>query len=84
MGGPLALLSASPEADVVILGHTGLESVRSLGDLTSGALIGRRVRVRCLRIRATDVPRQSKEAGDWLYERWRELDEWLASTAAEA
>jgi 1-acyl-sn-glycerol-3-phosphate acyltransferase len=78
LGGTLALLEAAPEADVVILGHTGLDGVRSIGNIWSGQLVGVTVRLRFWRFPASEIPRGSQdEMTVWLYERWQELDEWV-------
>jgi 1-acyl-sn-glycerol-3-phosphate acyltransferase len=84
-GGPLALLRAAPGADVLVLGHVGLEGLARVSDLLSGALVGRTVRVRFWRHAAPAVPRKPDAALAWLDERWLELDRWVdARLAAEA
>jgi hypothetical protein len=84
-GGPLALLGAAPGADVLVLGHVGLEGLAGVSDLLSGALVGRTIRVRFWRHAAAAVPRDSGAALAWLDERWLELDGWVdARLAAEA
>lgn len=85
-GGPLALLAAAPEADVLVLGHVGLEGLAGLRDLASGSLVGRTLRVRCWRHAAASVPREREDALAWLDARWLELDAWCdgALRAAEA
>lgn len=69
--GTLALLRSA--VDVVVLGHTGFETLQSAAGLVDGSLVGREIRVRLWHISAEDV--EPTEA--WLYERWRILDEWL-------
>lgn len=70
-GGPLALLEAAPDADVVLCMHQGFESVGTLGDLWSGRLTGSRIHVRCVRIPAGEV---SADPALWLLDRWDEVD----------
>jgi 1-acyl-sn-glycerol-3-phosphate acyltransferase len=76
-GGPLALLAAARGADVLVVGHVGLEGLAKLPDLLSGALVGRTLRVRFWRHAAASVPRESGPALSWLDERWLELDAWV-------
>jgi 1-acyl-sn-glycerol-3-phosphate acyltransferase len=83
-GGPLALLAAAPGADVLILGHVGLEGLSHLRDLLSGALVGRTLRVRFWRHPAASVPRDREAALGWLDARWLELDAWVDGRLAEA
>lgn len=52
-GGPLALLEAAPDADVVLCMHSGFEAAGTLGQSWSRALIGRTIRVRCVRVPRT-------------------------------
>jgi 1-acyl-sn-glycerol-3-phosphate acyltransferase len=83
-GGPLALLAAAPGADVLILGHAGLEGSARVRDLLSGALVGRTLRVRFWRHPAASVPRERGAALGWLDARWLELDAWVDARLAEA
>lgn len=79
LGGALALLETAPGADVVIGAHTGLESLRTLKQLWSGALVGRRIELEFWRVAAGDVPRARDERIEWLYDQWQRVDEWLAA-----
>ncbi len=80
--GGLALLDAAPGVDVVILEHTGLEGAASFGRFWTGALVGKTLRVRLRRIPASQIPAQGRDV--WLFERWAEMDAWLAAGAATA
>ena len=78
LGGTLALFEAAPEADVVILGHAGLDGITNLGAIWSGRLVGVTVRLRFWRFPAGEVPRGNQDAtATWLYQRWQELDDWV-------
>jgi len=73
-GGPLALFEAAPDADVVLCMHTGFEAAATLAEIWSGSLVGRRIRIRCVRIPAHTIP---ADASTWLLERWQEVDEFV-------
>lgn len=75
-GGTLALLAAAPEADVVLCMHTGLENAATLGDFLSGRLIGRTLRVRCVRFSAEKIPALPL---DWLLDCWDEVDAFVGA-----
>ena len=77
LGGPLALLSAAPEADVVFCAHVGFEPVSTLGEVWRGGLFGATVRVRFRRVPREQIPsgRAAQEA--WLQREWAEQDQWL-------
>lgn len=73
-GGPLALLEAAPEADVVFVAHTGFEGFAELADIWKGGMVGRRVRIELTRHERSGVPQGPGERLAWLDARWRELD----------
>jgi 1-acyl-sn-glycerol-3-phosphate acyltransferase len=82
-GGPLALLAAAPGADVLVVGHVGLEGLATVRELLAGTIVGRRIRVRFWRHRAGDVPRERAAATRWLDARWLELDAWVDARLRE-
>lgn len=76
-GGPLALLEASPHADVVFLAHVGFEGAASLRDVCGGALIGRTVHVTFRRVPATEVPTGPRARLQWIDAEWCRVDDWI-------
>ncbi len=81
LGGPLALLDAAPQAAVVICAHTGLDRFHDLRAIWSGEVVGTIVRVRFWRHEANALPTGAEARAVWLYQRWRELDEWVAGNS---
>ena len=81
-GGVAAALAAAPHADVVFVGHTGLEHLSTVGDLWDGLPMDSTVRLRWWFVPADEVPRDRAEQEDWLYARWAEIDRWIADRAA--
>jgi 1-acyl-sn-glycerol-3-phosphate acyltransferase len=77
LGGPLALLDAAPDADVLMLAHCGLEGASTLRGFWSGALLGQVLKVRITRIPRASIPSEGRDV--WLFERWAELDRWVTS-----
>jgi 1-acyl-sn-glycerol-3-phosphate acyltransferase len=77
-GGVAAALSAAPHADVVFVAHTGLEHLSTAADLWDGLPMDSTVRLRWWFVPAAEVPREPEAQEDWLYERWAELDRWIA------
>jgi 1-acyl-sn-glycerol-3-phosphate acyltransferase len=84
LGGPLALLDESPETDVVVFGHVGLDGFEYIRDVWRGGLVGTTVRLRFWRHPASTVPATNAGQVEWLYERWLELDEWVGEQRAAA
>jgi len=79
LGGPVALLSAAPDVDVVVVEHAGFEGAATLASFWNGGLIGKTVRVRLRRFDAATLPRD--DLAGWLFARWAEVDAWVASGA---
>ena len=77
-GGVAAALAAAPHADVVFVAHTGLEHLSTAADLWDGLPMDSTVRMRWWFVPAAEVPR-GPELERWLYERWAELDAWIAA-----
>jgi 1-acyl-sn-glycerol-3-phosphate acyltransferase len=79
LGGPLALLTAAPDVDVVFLEHTGFEGAATFADFWGGGLVGKTLHVRIRRFPASSVPADGRDT--WLFERWAELDDWVCQHA---
>ncbi|MDQ3344667.1 MAG: lysophospholipid acyltransferase family protein [Actinomycetota bacterium] len=81
-GGVLAAIEAAPHADVVFVAHTGLEHLSTPADLWDGLPMDSTVRLRWWFVPADEVPRDPAVQEDWLYERWAEIDTWVAAEQA--
>lgn len=77
--GTLALLDGAPDADVVILGHTGFEPFGSIPEILRNLGGQHSVRVFAQRIPRSDIPRGREARIDWLFDRWLELDRAIAA-----
>ena len=77
LGGPVALLDAGRGADVLVVGHTGFDGFETVGDIWSGRLVGRTIRIKIWRHAADTVPADRDGQVRWLYDRWQELDDWI-------
>ena len=77
-GGPLGLLEEAPHAAVVVCGHVGLEGFHNTRSLWSGELMDAVVRVRFWRHERDELPEGRGEQAAWLYDRWQQLDDWVA------
>jgi 1-acyl-sn-glycerol-3-phosphate acyltransferase len=83
-GGTLACLAARPDADVLIVAHTGLDT------LVSPALMWRALPLRnqpmtvgWWQIPAAELPRSEQAQLDWLTEQWIRVDSWVAGRSAD-
>ena len=77
-GGVAAARAAAPHADVVLVGHTGLEHLSTVADLWDGLPMHGTVRLRWWFFAADEVPLEEDELERWLYDRWAELDAWIS------
>ncbi len=76
-----ALLATAPDAQVLVVGHTGLEDVlpwRLGPGYSSHDEVALHVSWRSFA--PEEVPRDPEGFEAWLYERWRELDAWVLAT----
>jgi len=76
-GGPLALLEAAPDADVLFLAHTGFEGSASFDRFFNGGLIHRTVHARIRAVRAEDVPKDEAARREWMMAEWRLVDDFV-------
>ena len=79
-GGALAAIDAAPGADVVVMGHVGFPT--GVGDVWRRLPERQTIEVKLWHAPAEAIPAGHDERIDWLFERWRELDDWVAERAA--
>lgn len=82
--GPLAAILAAPEADIVLVAHTALESLGTLRDLHRRLPLTRPVLARLWRIPAAEVPRERDALIAWLFDWWERIDAWIVENAPDA
>ncbi len=71
------LLEAQPDADVVVVGHVGLEGVAELRGLRRRLPLEQPVTVRWWVHARSEIPGDPEARAKWLYLRWYELDIWV-------
>lgn len=81
LGGPLALIDAARGTDVIFGAHSGLEGFATVGQLLSGSVVGRTIRVEFWRIDAADIPQARDQLVDWLFEQWSRVDDFVVAHA---
>lgn len=79
LGGPIALLEGSRPLDVVFCGHVGFDGFVSPKDAWSGKLVGQEIKVKFWRYEGQEVPTETHELIDWLYEKWQLVDDWITA-----
>jgi 1-acyl-sn-glycerol-3-phosphate acyltransferase len=76
-GGFLAALDAAPEADVVLVAHTGLDHLMTVRDIWRELPMDKRLVMRWWRVSRDEIPAGSDERIDWLFGWWEEIDRWV-------
>jgi 1-acyl-sn-glycerol-3-phosphate acyltransferase len=75
--GTLALLESSAKADVVIIGHVGLEMFGTVSDVLRRLPIRTPVTVGAWRIPRSEIPHDADDQLEWLWQQWERLDRWI-------
>jgi 1-acyl-sn-glycerol-3-phosphate acyltransferase len=77
-GGFLAALDAAPEADVVLVAHTGLDHLLTVTDVWRELPLDKQIVMRWWRVPRAEIPAGRDERIDWLFSWWERIDAWIA------
>jgi 1-acyl-sn-glycerol-3-phosphate acyltransferase len=75
--GVFAALDGCPGADVVVVGHTGLDRLDSLRDIWRELPMDKTILLRWRRIPPDQVPTDFDVRVAWLYDLWADIDDWI-------
>ncbi|ALJ18527.1 1-acyl-sn-glycerol-3-phosphate acyltransferase [Microbacterium sp. No. 7] len=78
-GGVQAALQAAPDADMVFIGHTGLDRFQSLGDLWHELPMGKRITIRAWRVPRAEIPDERDAQAEWLFAWFERIDAWIST-----
>ena len=81
--GTLAMLRSQPNADVVVLGHVGLEGVAELRGLRQRLPLREPVRLRWWVHPRHELPTDDAGLTEWLQDRWDDLDQWVTDNRSD-
>lgn len=76
-GGVLAALDAAPEADVLLVAHTGLDHVVTIADVWHSLPMDKRLLTGWWRIPREEIPEGREERIEWLFDWWATVDAWV-------
>ncbi len=76
-GGFIAALDGAPEADVVLVAHTGLDHLVSVADLWQALPMDKRIIMRWWTVPRAEIPEDRDARIDWLFGWWEQIDEWI-------
>lgn len=78
--GALAALRARDDMTVVFVAHTGLGDLHSLGAIWRNVPLRRNVQATYWSAPSSEIPADSAAFGDWLYDQWATIDDWIIET----
>ena len=78
--GPLHLLEQNRGADLLLIGHSGLEPAGSLTEMLHGKLIGQTVRVRLEHIPFASLPKDPTAQRQFLGDKWKTIDAFIGES----
>ncbi|MGZ4667974.1 MAG: 1-acyl-sn-glycerol-3-phosphate acyltransferase [Blastococcus sp.] len=76
-GGFIAALDAAPDADVVLVAHTGLDHLLTVGDLWRELPMDKRIIMRWWQVPRAEIPDGREARIEWLYGWWERIDAWV-------
>ena len=80
--GALTAIESAPHADVVFVGHVGLEELVTVRDLWRGIPMDSNIVSRLWLVSAEDIPPAAQQE-QWLYDQWQRIDDWIDETLAQ-
>ncbi len=78
LGVMTALAAAPADTDVFLVGHAGLETFITAGDIWRAMPMDTEVEVKIWHVRAEDIPPADQQEA-WLYDLWSEIDDWISA-----
>jgi 1-acyl-sn-glycerol-3-phosphate acyltransferase len=76
-GGFLAALEAAPEADVVMVAHTGVDHMLTVGDVWRELPMDKQIIMRWWRVPRAEIPAGRDAQIEWLFGWWERIDQWI-------
>ena len=76
-GGVLAALEAAPDADVLMVAHTGLDHLVTVSDLWRELPMDKQITMRWWQVSRDEIPEGRDERIEWLYGWWERVDAWI-------
>jgi 1-acyl-sn-glycerol-3-phosphate acyltransferase len=82
-GGFLAALDAAPDADVVLVAHTGMDHMLTVGDVWRELPMDKRLLMQWWQVPRAEIPPGRDAQIDWLFGWWEQIDVWIDDHRAE-
>ena len=82
-GGLLAALDAAPDADVVLVAHTGLDHLVTVADIWRELPMDKILVMRWWQVSRDDIPADREARIEWLFAWWERIDAWVEAHRPE-
>jgi 1-acyl-sn-glycerol-3-phosphate acyltransferase len=82
-GGFLAALDGAPDADVVLVAHTGLDHMLTVRDVWRELPMDKVIVMRWWQVPRTEIPIDRDARIEWLFGWWERIDEWITQNRPE-
>ena len=76
-GGFLAALEAAPAADVVMVAHTGMDHMLTVGDVWRALPMDKRLLMQWWQVPRAEIPASRDDQIEWLFGWWERIDHWI-------
>jgi len=76
-GGVIAALDAAPEADVLMVAHTGLDHLLTVGDVWRELPMDKQLVMRWWEVPRSEIPHDREARIEWLFGWWEHIDRWV-------
>jgi 1-acyl-sn-glycerol-3-phosphate acyltransferase len=77
-GGVLAALGAAPpEADILMVAHTGLDHMLTVADVWRELPMDKTITMQWWRVDRAEIPEGREAQIDWLFSWWEHMDDWI-------
>lgn len=76
-GGVLAAMDAAPDADILMVAHTGLDHMLTVADVWRELPMDKAIIMQWWRVPREDIPSGRDAQIDWLYDWWEHIDDWI-------
>ncbi len=83
-GGALTAVRAAPDADVILVAHSGLSGLGDSGGIFARAPIDQVFRVHLWHVDRAGIPAGEEPQRQWLLDCWQRIDQWVAADKQEA
>ena len=83
-GGVLAALDAAPDADVLMVAHTGLDHLVTVSDLWRELPMDKQITMRWWQVSRDEIPEGRDERIEWLYGWWERVDAWVEENRVDS